>query len=278
MPYASAREASITRSAAAYVRSRSAPVRGPGKHTRSPSPPSRQRRRRPATNAGSRSRLPTHTQCQDRSVVAASASSSTSWPLSNVTAATQSSDPPAVVPVARSAASTAGSATCTRSAGNAYISSSRRRVHALVVTTAAAPERTARSRIRASPASSPAAPWPSNMCTRTTRRNRRACGTSTSGAVDAISPSSSTTASSGIRWTTPSRAASEGASGRGQHPGTACSCTDQPSEVSSRQIRRSYLLPPLGRAGSSMPAGTTTCTVVTAAARSSPRRCATRAA
>ena len=81
--------------------------------------------------------------------------------------------------------------------------------------------------------------WPSGMCTSTTRRSRRACGTSTSGAVEATSPSSSTTASSGICPRTPARAASDAASGRGQQPGTACSCTDQPSDASPRQTRRS---------------------------------------
>ena len=41
--------------------------------------------------------------------------------------------------------------------------------------------------------------WPSGMCTSTTSRSRLACGTSTSGAAEATSPSSSTTAPSGIR-------------------------------------------------------------------------------
>ena len=66
--------------------------------------------------------------------------------------------------------------------------------------------------------------------------------------------------------------------GRRQAPGTACSCTVQPSAASPRQTRRSYVLPPLGRAGSSMPSGTMTWTSVTAAARSSPTRRGTRAA
>ena len=72
--------------------------------------------------------------------------------------------------------------------------------------------------------------------------------------------------------------ANDAASGRGQQPGTVCSCTAQPqSELSPRHRWRSYALPPLGRLGSSMPSGTTTCTAVTTGARSSPRRCATRA-
>ena len=58
------------------------------------------------TNAGSRSRLPTQTQRQSQVRVVASASSSTSWPLPGVTAATQSSAPPPAVPGASSAAST----------------------------------------------------------------------------------------------------------------------------------------------------------------------------
>ena len=99
----------------------------------------------------------------------------------------------------------------------------------LVVTTEAAAVRTAPSRIRSW--SSPA-PFPSGMCTSATSRNRLACGTSTSGAAEATSPSSSTTASSGIRRRTPSSAAGDAA-------GTACSCTDQPIEVSPRQRWRS---------------------------------------
>ncbi len=131
--------------------SSSAPVRGPAKRTRSPSPPSRARRRRPSANAGSRSRLPTHRQCHDRSAIVASASSSTSWPLPGITAATQSSAPRRPESrVPRSAASTPGSATCTRSPASEYRSSSapprpaagrddgRRR-----------PRSTARSRVRA---------------------------------------------------------------------------------------------------------------------------------
>ena len=65
-----------------------------------------------------------HRHCQDRSVIVASASSSTSWPLPGITDATQSSAPPVAVPGARAAASTPGSATCTRSAASAYSSSS----------------------------------------------------------------------------------------------------------------------------------------------------------
>ena len=221
MPYVSACEASTSRSAAAYARSSSGPVRGPGKRTRSPSPCFRVARRTPSANAGSRSRLPTHAQRQDRSVAVASASSSTSCPLSGVTAATQSSASPAAVPGARPAASTPGSATCTRSAGSAYSSASRRRVHALVVTTAAAAARTSRSRARTAPASSSGGRWPSGMCTSTTCRSRPACGTSASGAADAISPSSSTTAPSGIRPTARASAACPAAPGRGQAPGDA---------------------------------------------------------
>ena len=107
------------------------PGSAPGRPARGPARGGGDPRRTP----GSRSRLPTHTQCQGRSVVAASASSSTSCPLPEVTAATHSSAPPPPVPGASSAASTAGSATCTRSAGNRYSSSSRLRAHALVVTT-----------------------------------------------------------------------------------------------------------------------------------------------
>ena len=129
MPYVSACEASTSRSAAAYARSSSGPVRGPGKRTRPRSPLSRTRRCTSSANAGARSRLPTHAQRQDRSVAVARASSSTSWPLPGVTAATQSSASPAAVPGARRAVSTPGSATCTRSAGSAYSSPSRRRVH-----------------------------------------------------------------------------------------------------------------------------------------------------
>ena len=81
--------------------------------------------------------------------------------------------------------------------------------------------------------------WPSGMCTRVTSRNLFAWGTNTSGAVEATRPSSSTTASSGIPWMTPARAAYDAASGRGQEPGTACSRTDQPVSASPRQTRRS---------------------------------------
>ncbi len=278
MPYVSACEASTSRSAAAYARSSSGPERGPGKRTRSPSPLFHARRRTPSANAGSRTRLPTHVQRQDRSIASASPSSSTSCPLSGVKAATQSSASPAAVPCARQAASTPGSVTCTRSAGSAYSSPSRRRVHALVVTTAAAAPRTSRSRARTAPASSSGGRWPSGMCTSTTCRSRRANGTSVSGAVDAISPSSSTTAPSGIRRMVRARAACPASSGHGQAPGTACSCTAQPSVASRRETRRSYVLPPLGHAGSSMPSGTTTWTSFTAAARSSPTRRGTRAA
>ena len=170
-------------------------MRGPGKRTRSPSSSSKRRRLRLSANAGSRSMLPTHRQSQDRSVIVASASSSTSWPLPGITAATQSSAPPVVVPGERGAASTPGSATCTRSPGNEYSSSSVRLLHALVVTTEAAAERTAPSRVRASLS---AVSWPSGMCTSATRRSRFAWGTSTSGAVEATSPSSSARAPSGI--------------------------------------------------------------------------------
>ena len=111
-----------------------------------------------------------------------------------------------------------------------------RRAHRLVVTTEAAAESTAPSRVRAS---SSAGSWPSGMCTSVTSRKRLAWGTSTSGAVEATSPSSSTTASSGIPRMTPSRAAYDVASGRGQEPGTACSRTDQPAPASLRQTWRS---------------------------------------
>ena len=57
-----------------------------------------------------------------------------SCPLSNFTAATQSSAPPVRVPRASSAASTPGSETWTRSAGNETARAGRRRVHVLVVT------------------------------------------------------------------------------------------------------------------------------------------------
>ena len=189
-------------------------------------------------NIGSRSRLPTHVHCQDRSAIAVSAPSSRSWPLSSVTAATHSSSPPAAVPVTGSAASTAGRATATRSAGNRYSSSSRSRVQALVVTTAAAADRTARSRLRV-PSASSKGRRPSGMCTSTTSRNRAASGTSTSGAVEATSPSSSTTVPSGIVRTAPVSAANAAALGCGHGPGTACSWTDQPSDASPRQTRRS---------------------------------------
>ena len=253
-------------------------MRGPGNRTRSRSPLIRVARRTSSANAGSRSRLPTHAQRQDRSAAVASPSSRTSCPLTGVTAATQSSASPAAVPGARPAASTPGSATCTRSAGSAYSSPSRRRDHALVVTTATAAPRTSRSRALTTPSSSPGGRWPSGMCTSTTCRSRRACPTSASGAADAISPSTSTTAASGIRRTARTSAACPAGPGRGQSPGTACSRTDQPTAASPRQTRRSYVLPPLGRAGSSIASGTMTWTSVTAAARSSPARCGTRAA
>ena len=133
-------------------------------------------------------------------------------------------------PARGAAASTPGSATCTRSAGSAYSSASRRRVHALVVTTAAAAART-RARALAPRRPRLGGRWPSGMCTSTTCRSRSACGTSTSGAADAISPSSSTTAPSGIRR----MACVE----RGVRRRTACSCTAQPSAASPRQTRRS---------------------------------------
>ena len=101
MPYVSACEASTSRSAAAYARSSSGPVRGPGKRTRSASPPRCARRRTPSANARSRTRLPTHSQRHDRSAAVASPSSSTSCPLPGVSAATQSSASPAGVPGAR---------------------------------------------------------------------------------------------------------------------------------------------------------------------------------
>ncbi len=94
--------------------------------------------------------LPTHRQSQERFVIVASASSSTSWPLPGITAATQSSAPAVFVPEERGAASTPGSATCRRSPDNEYRSSSVRLLHALVVTTDVAAERTAPSRMRVS--------------------------------------------------------------------------------------------------------------------------------
>ena len=93
------------------------------------------------------------------------------------------------------------------------------RLHSLVVTTAAAADRTALSRVRMVSAGTPTARSPSGMCTSTTNRKRRASGTNTSGAAEAISPSSSTTAPSGMRRMTPSRAASAPESGLGQHAG-----------------------------------------------------------
>ena len=68
----------------------------------------RPRCRRPSTNAGSRSSVPTQTHRHGRSAVAASAASNTSWPLCAVTAATHSSSPPRSVPEARPAGSTPG--------------------------------------------------------------------------------------------------------------------------------------------------------------------------
>ena len=194
------------------------------------------RRRSPSANAGSPSSRPAHRHCQDRSINVTSASSSTSWPLPGITAATQSSVPASAFPGARSAASTPGSATCRRSPGSSYSSSSVRRAHRLVVTTEAAAESTAPSRARVSPS---AGSWPSGMCTSVTSRNLLAWGTNTSGAVEATRPSSSTTASSGIPWMTPARAVYDAASGRGQEPGTAYSRTDQPVSASPRQTRRS---------------------------------------
>ena len=168
-----------------------------------------------STNAGSRSRLPTHTQCQDSSeIIVQARRAARRGPCRISRRRRRAVRRRYAVPLASSAASTPGSATWTRSAGNEYSSSSRRRVHALVVTTATAADSTARSRIRASTVASAAGRWPSGMCTSKTKRNRRACGTSTSGAVEAIDPSSSTTPPSGIRLrrrrgrsTTPRRAA-----------------------------------------------------------------------
>ena len=108
--------------------------------------PARARRRRRRRTPGRGPGCPRTRSARTSCVAVASASSSTSCPLSRVTGATQSSASPAALPGARPAASTPGSATCTRSAGSAYSSPSRRRVHALVVTTAAAAARTSRSR------------------------------------------------------------------------------------------------------------------------------------
>ena len=178
MPYVSACDGSTSRSAAAYARSSSAPVSGPGEVHPVVRAAAHLVARTPGRGPGCpRTRTAT-------TPPPASASSSTSWPLSRVTGATHRSASPAALPGARSAGSTPGSATCTHC--RAYSSSSRRRVHSLVVTTAVAAARTSRSR-----------PSPSGMCIRTTWRSLRACGTSASGAGDAISPSSRTTAPSG---------------------------------------------------------------------------------
>src|ERR1700759_2744076 len=101
------------------------------------------------------------------------------------------------------------------------------------------------------------------MCRSTTRRSRPASGASTSGTTDATRPSTRTTEPEGIRASAAATADRAGASGRGHRPGTVCSWTDQPSAESPRQARRSYTLPPLGRRGSSIPSGTTTCTSFT---------------
>ncbi len=198
------------------------------------------RRRRASTNAGSRSRLPTHTQCQDRSehrrqrieqhVVALveghrrnaeqrPAGRGPGGELGGVDAGLGDVHPvggqrvqlqqPAPAP--RAGRDDGGGGREDRAFPHPGVVASRRL-----------------------PGGDPAA------CARARpSASRRACGTSTSGAVEATSPSSSTTASSGIRSTTPPRAANAAASGRGQQPGTACSCTDQPIEASPRQIRRS---------------------------------------
>jgi hypothetical protein len=108
MPYVSARDGSTSRSAPAYAASSASPVRGPTKWTR-PWPA--------AGNPGARSRAPTQTQLHGKSSSLASASSSTSWPLRGMTAATQSSRSPVGLPTTSGAGATPGGATCIRCGG-----------------------------------------------------------------------------------------------------------------------------------------------------------------
>ena len=100
--------------------------------------------------------------------------------------------------------------------------SSRSRVHALVVTTARACVRTARS------SSAATATSPNGMWTRTTSRSRADSGTRTAPAADAIRPSSRTIPPSGTRPTVCASRDSAAASGRGHSPGTTSSRTSQP--------------------------------------------------
>ena len=102
--------------AARRARLRSA---GPEKRTRPSSPPASDAaaqtlRRMPGRAPGCRRTG----SCQRRPASIASASSSTSWPLPGITAATESSAPAVAVPGASSAASAPGSATWTRSPGS----------------------------------------------------------------------------------------------------------------------------------------------------------------
>ncbi len=148
------------------MRSRSRPVRGPGNDTRSPSPPSRSGGAGPPRTPGrgrgcprtrsartGRSSSPAHRAAR-RGPCRTSPprhTAATRRPRSGWRGRRRR-------PPARRRAPPSG--------GNAYISSSRRRVQALVVMTAVAASRTARSRVSA----------PSDMCRSTTNRNRPACG------------------------------------------------------------------------------------------------------
>ena len=242
MPYVSAREASTTRSAAAYALSRSGPVRVPSKVTRSPR--SAARRRTPAVYAGARSRLPRQVSRHGRSVTRPSAVSRSSCPLTGVTAATQRRWLPSAVPGATAAASTPGSATWTRAGGSGYAASRSARVQALLVTTARAQPSATHSRARSATTCragrwSPGAAWPSGRCTSTTSRSRSVSGPSTSGTAEATSPSSRTTAPSGTWARTCARWRRAVRSGRGQVPGTCRSCTAQPAVASAEPSRRS---------------------------------------
>jgi len=183
---------------------RSAPVRGPGKLKRSPNPSSSARRWTTLRErGGSRSRLPTHTQCQDRSrhrrqrikqqIVAL---------VERSPAATQSSIFAGQGPgwLARPRPRRAAPrGPCRRAASRAPAADAG--PHQLVVTTAAATERTVRfpacavsaGRIRSRSVSQ----WHVHEHDQTqSARERDQHG---GGPVEATSPSSSTTASSGIR-------------------------------------------------------------------------------
>ena len=210
-----------------------APRSARGRRARRP----RARRRRLSANAGSRSRLPTHRQCQDSPVIVASASSSTSWPLPGITAATQSSAPAGRRPRCERGGIDAG-------LGDVH-AVARQRVQLQQRSSAprarrddgsggredrALPRRGRRrrpcpgpaacARARPAAAGSPAAPAPPGPSTRRVRRAARG-------------------RRRGSRWTTPARAAYAAASGRGQEPGTAWTCTGQPLAASPRQTRRS---------------------------------------